>query len=62
MCTLKANAQHPLWFQEEMMQILITGAGFDLIWKCKGGNFRAHKFVLAAHSEQLRVNDLLMIF
>jgi len=53
MCTLKANAQHPNWYQQMMSYALSTGVGYDAVWQCEGALFRVHKFVLAAFSTEL---------
>ena len=56
MCTLKANAQHPNWYQQMMSYALSTGVGYDAVWQCEGALFRVHKFVLAAFSTELYVS------
>jgi len=53
-CTVKANDQHPQWLQYQLTQCLTAGTGYDLIWKCQDGRFRAHKCVLAAFSQQMQ--------
>jgi len=55
MCTLKANAQHPAWFQAALKHALQTGTGYDTVWYCSGAAFRVHKFVLAAFSDHMKI-------
>ncbi len=64
-CTLRANAQHPLWFMTMLKEILQTGGGYDAVWYCGPGGrtiFRVHKIVLAAFSDHMKVCSSCIAF
>ena len=45
----------PAVIKEEIFNEFKMGEGHDVLWKCDGGGYRAHKFVLAMSSQYLKV-------
>merc|ERR1712228_380699 len=42
-----SDRSFPAVIQEEILDSFKTGFGHDTVWKCEGGCYLAHKFVLA---------------
>jgi len=49
-----ANSQFPLFIKGEIQRRFLTMEGYDALWKCEGGVFKVHKFVLSIYSSYLK--------
>jgi len=51
---ISANAQFPLFIQQEIQRRFFTMEGHDAFWKCNGGVFKMHKFVVSLFSPYIK--------